>query len=143
MKKLAYIIIGLLLVGCMTNSAKRDDQKVVKEVLNDFVNAVQNKNYGVLENLIDDDFVIYENGLVWNFEEFSRKLEEYNNVNINYVISDLHLIVDAKTAHAQFHNVGTFQHPDTVIILKFIESATFVKENNNWQIKFYHSTHLK
>jgi hypothetical protein len=116
---------------------------MVKKMLNDFITAVQDKDFAELEKLTTDDFVIYENGLVWDFEEFSRKLEEYDSVTIKYDLTDLNLLVDAQTAHAQFHNVGIFNHPDTTIVLYFIESAAFVKENDNWQIKFYHSTHLK
>jgi len=143
MKRLAYVIIGLLLVSCGTISNKKNEEKRVTQVLKDFITAVQDKNFSSLDQLTSDDFVIYENGLVWDFEQFSLKLEEYDSVKINYVIKDLHLIVDENTAHAQFHTEGTFVHPDTTIVLYFIESAAFVKENNNWQIKFYHSTHLK
>lgn len=143
MKKLAYILIGILLVSCTSNSDKRENEKMVRKMLNDFITAVQDKDYAELEKLTTDDFVIYENGLVWDFEEFSRKLEEYDSVTIKYNLTDLNFLVDAQTAHAQFHNVGTFNHPDTTIVLKFIESAAFVKDNDNWQIKFYHSTHLK
>ena len=143
MKKLAYILIGFLLVSCTSSIDKRENEKMVKKMLNDFITAVQDKDFAELEKLTTDDFVIYENGLVWDFEEFSRKLEEYDSVTIKYDLTDLNLLVDAQTAHAQFHNVGTFNHPDTTIVLKFIESAAFVKENDNWQIKFYHSTHLK
>jgi len=143
MKKLVYILMGLLLVSCAANNAKKDDEKKVKALLNDFITAVQDKNFSELDKLTCDDFVIYENGLVWDFGQFSLKIEEYDSVTINYVVKDLHLLVDANTAHAQFHNEGTFVYPDTTIVLYFIESAAFVKENNDWQIKFYHSTHLK
>ncbi len=141
MKNLAYTLLVLLVVGCASHQNKVHDEKVVKQVLNDFITAVQDKNFGELDNLTKDDFVIYENGLVWDFKEFSRKLEEYDSVKITYALSDLHLIVDENTAHAQFHNVGTFVFPDTTIVMKFIESATFVKDNGNWQVQFYHSTH--
>lgn len=141
MKKLAYIIIGILLISCCTSS--NEDEKIVTKVLNEFITAVQDKNYSRLELLTDDDFVIYENGLVWGLEEFSLKLEEYDSVSIAYTLKDLHLMVDNNTAHTQFHNQGIFTHPDTVIVLNFIESATLVKVDNNWKVKFYHSTHLK
>ncbi|MDA3894062.1 MAG: nuclear transport factor 2 family protein [Salinivirgaceae bacterium] len=143
MKKLFYVIFGLLLIACSSNTSKRTNEKIVKNVLNDFISAVEEKNFSALADLTHDDFVIYENGLVWNLEQFTMKLEEYENVGIKYKLKDLHIIVDKNTAHAQFHNQGTFNHPDTVIVLNFIESATFIKHKGNWQVQFYHSTHLK
>jgi len=143
MKNIFLIVIVTVLVSCNSNVNHKNDEKVVKTILNEFITAIQDKNFNKLEDLTSDDFVIYENGLVWNLEKFSLKLEEYDSVSIKYELKDLHFIVDSKTAHAQFHNKGTFQYPDTVIVLNFIESATFVKKNDNWNIKFYHSTHLK
>ncbi len=143
MRKIYYIIISAFLIGCSGSINKKSDKRVVKSVLNQFITAVQDKNYSKIEQLTQDDFVIYENGLVWNLKEFSLELEAYDSVKINYEISNLHLIVDDNTAHAQFSNKGTFVYPDTTIVLNFIESATFINHDNNWQIRFYHSTHSK
>ncbi len=143
MKKIGYIIFGIFLISCASNVNKKSDKKIVKSVLNQFITAVQDKDYSKLDQLTQDDFVIYENGLVWSFEEFSSELEDYDSVKINYELSNLHLIIDNTTAHAQFMNRGTFEYPDTTIVLNFIESATFIKDDDNWQIKFYHSTHSK
>lgn len=142
MKNLIYLLLISFIISCNTSS-HNSDKATVNNVLNDFISAVENKEFSKIEELIGDDFVIYENGLIWTFDEFSLKLEEYDSVKINYNLSNLHFIVDKKTAHAQFHNKGVFEYSDTTITLYFIESATFTKENNNWKINFYHSTHLK
>lgn len=142
MKNLIYLFVFVLMIGCSSINQSLE-KTAVKTVLNDFITAVQNKEFSTIEGLISEDFIIYENGLVWNFDEFSLKLEEYGSVKINYELSDLHLIVDKTTAHAQYINKGTFIYPDTTIMLNFIESATLIKENTNWKITFYHSTHLK
>lgn len=143
MRNLAYLFVVVLMVSCSSISSNKSDKEAVEKVLNTFITAVENKEFSDIEQLIGDDFVIYENGLIWDYNEFAVQLEEYDSVGINYEISNMHLIVDASTAHAQFRNTGIFEYPDTTISLNFIESATFVKENNEWRIMFYHSTHLK
>ncbi|MGE4289048.1 MAG: nuclear transport factor 2 family protein [Salinivirgaceae bacterium] len=122
---------------------QKENHKLIDELLHQFVTAVQEFNYEEMERLTNDDFIIYENGSVWNTKEFFNALEGFQDVKINYNIDKLNIIVDNNTAHAQFINHGTFVYPDTTIHLNFIESSTFVKENGNWTIKFYHSTHLK
>lgn len=143
MKNFIYLLFIFLIVSCNTHVDNRVNEKIVLDLLNDFVNAVENKDYAKLDQLTHDDFVIYENGSVWNYERFSQELEGYQDVKISYELEDIHTMVDQNTAHVQFFNKGTFNHPDTVIHLQFIESATFIRENENWTIKFYHSTHLK
>lgn len=143
MRNIIYLFIVVLMVSCSSTGNRKSDKAAVKKVLNDFITAVQNKEFSDIQSHVGNDFVIYENGLIWDFTEFSLKLEEYDSVKISYDLSNLHLIVDNGTAHAQFRNRGTFSYPDTTIILNFIESATFVKENESWKIMFYHSTHLK
>ena len=142
MKNLIYLFVVVLMASCSSLN-RSSDKATVKDVLNDFITAVQNKEFSKIEDLVAEDFVIYQSGMVWNFQQFSSELEEYDSVMISYELSNLHLILDNKTAHAQFMNKGIFTYPDTIIEMNFIENATFIKENKNWHINFYHSTHLK
>lgn len=143
MRNIFYLIIAILLFSCNGHVDNKDNEKIVLNVLNDFIKAIETKDYAKLDQLTHNDFVIYENGSVWDINRFSQELEGYENVKIKYELENVHSIVDQNTAHVQFLNKGTFVHPDTVVNLQFIESATFIRENSNWTIKFYHSTHLK
>ncbi|MBI9068373.1 MAG: nuclear transport factor 2 family protein [Salinivirgaceae bacterium] len=143
MNRFLIPLMLLLFIGCKNHVDSRVNEKIVLDVLNEFVTSVENKDYAKIDQLTHDDFVIYENGSVWNLERFSQALEGYDSVKISYTLEDIHSIVDHNTAHLQFINKGMFTHPDTVVNLQFIESATLVRENDIWLIKFYHSTHLK
>lgn len=143
MKNLTYLLFLLFMFGCNNHVDNRANEKIVLDVLNDFIEAIENKDYAKLDQLTHDDFVIYENGSVWDYDRFTQELEEYQDVKIVYQLEDIHTMVDKNTAHVQFYNKGTFVYSDTTIHLQFIESATFLREDNNWTIKFYHSTHSK
>ncbi len=143
MKKILFLLVLTGFWACSQKMEQKENHKLIDELLHQFVTAVQEFNYEEMERLTNDDFIIYENGSVWNTKEFFNALEGFQDVKINYNIDKLNIIVDNNTAHAQFINHGTFVYPDTTIHLNFIESSTFVKENGNWTIKFYHSTHLK
>ena len=143
MKNFIYILFVLFFVGCNNHVDNRVNEKIVLDVLNEFVSAIETQDFATLDQLTHDEFVIYENGSVWDYSRFSQELEGYQDVEIKYELEDFHTMVDQNTAHVQFFNKGTFTYPDTVIHLQFIESATFIKKDDNWTIKFYHSTHLK
>lgn len=143
MKKFIFLLVLTSFWACNQQKEQKENQKLIDELLHQFVTAVQDFNYDEMDKLTHDDFIIYENGSVWNTKEFFNALENFQDAKITYQIDKLNIIVDNNTAHAQFINHGTFVYSDTTINLNFIESSTFVKEGGNWTIKFYHSTHLK
>jgi hypothetical protein len=143
MKRILILLAIVSIWGCSQQKSGTDNPKFIKGLLNDFITAIEDYNYEELDKLTHPDFIMYENGSVWNTKEFFQALEGFQEVKITYDIDKLNIIMDHNTAHAQFINHGTFAYPDTTIHLNFIESSTFVKENNIWYIKFYHSTHLK
>lgn len=144
MKHLVLLTIIFLFLGCSTsNYDKKENKRIVNELLVEFLTAVEKNDYDVLDRIVHDEFVIYENGSIWNLERLSTELENFKNVEVKYTLGNVHSIVDENVAHLQFKNIGQFVYPDTTIVLDFIESATFVKEEENWYLRFYHSTHLK
>lgn len=143
MKYLLSLSIVLFLVSCNPNFDKKENKRVVNEMLVGFLTAIENNDYDTLEKLTHNDFVIYENGSVWNLDQLTTELESFKNVNVSYTLGHIHSIVDENVAHLQFKNNGIFAYTDTTLVLNFIESATFVKDNGNWYLRFYHSTHLK
>ncbi len=144
MKYLIPLLIVFLLVGCNDSFNRKEQQKIVNSMLSEFLIAVQDNDYDKLEQLTHKDFVIYENGSVWDLKRLSTELEGFQNVDVTYKLHDIHTIVDENVAHMQFLNTGEFVYPDTTIVLEFIESATFLRDDDDmWFIRFYHSTHLK
>lgn len=142
MKHLLSLLIILLLISCSSNFDKKENKKIVNEMLTEFLHAVEKNDYDVLDRIAHDEFVIYENGSVWDLERLSTELENFKNVEVKYTLSHEHIIVDENVAHVQFKNHGIFIYQDTTVNLDFIESATFVRENESWYLRFYHSTHL-
>ena len=133
------------LVSCNSGYNRNENKKIVKDMLSEFLMAVEENDYDKLQKVVHEDFVIYENGSVWDLTRFSTELENFQNVEVKYKLRNLHTIVDENVAHLQFLNKGKFVYPDTTIVLDFIESATFVRDESSskWSLRFYHSTHLK
>lgn len=132
------------LVSCNSNYNRNENKRIVKNMLSEFLLAVEENDYDKLQKIVHEDFVIYENGSVWDLTRFSIELENFQNVDVKYKLRNVHTIVDQNVAHLQFLNKGKFVYPDTTIVLDFIESATFVRNESNeeWMLRFYHSTHL-
>ena len=144
MKHFIFLSIFAFLISCNTwNSDKKANEKVVNDMLVEFLEAIEKNDYDVMERITHKEFIIYENGTVWDLGQLSTELENFKNVKVTYTLGEVHSIVDEKVSYLHFNNNGNFVYSDTTINLDFIESATFVKEGSIWYLRFYHSTHLK
>lgn len=142
MKYLITFTIIFFLASCNCNFDKKENKTIVNDMLVEFLKAIEDNDYDALDRLTHDDFVFYENGMVWDLERLNTELDNFNNVDVSYEIKHIHSIVDMNVAHLQFETNGKFVYPDTTIMLEFIDGATFVRDNENWYIQFYTSTHM-
>ncbi len=143
MKNLLIIIVAVLALGCQTAPQKKGRPADVEKVLRLFVDAVAQSDMELIDQLVSPGFIIYENGKIWNVDSLYKALEGYRDIKISYNIENVDITADYNTARAIFTNTGTFDFTNTVTTLKFAESATFVKINNQWKVEFYHSTHIR
>lgn len=143
MKKMISLLVLLGLMACVQQPKENNRVTFIEDLLDDFMTAVQEYNYEELDKLTDKDFMMFENGRIWNTKEFLQALEGYQDVKITYDIEKIDIILEQNTAHAHFLNHGTFVYPDTTIYMNFIESCTFKKNDDIWYLHYYYSTHLK
>ncbi|MGA9237938.1 nuclear transport factor 2 family protein [Robiginitalea sp.] len=96
-----------------------------------------------------DDFILLEQGLVWNNDSVSRylldeqvRMEEgqYQRLNrFDYVKS----VQRQNTIWVAYKNYGTWvKGSDTLGTVQWLESAIAIRENNGWKIQQLHSTRM-
>lgn len=97
-----------------------------------------------------DDFILLEQGLVWNNDSIARylldeqkRMEEgqYQRLNrFDYVRS----VQRENTIWVAYKNYGTWvKESDTLGTAQWLESAIATKENNGWKIEQLHSTRME
>ncbi|HEY4111213.1 GDSL-type esterase/lipase family protein [Puia sp.] len=109
----------------------------LKNLVTDFFRGIEEKDTGRMRRLTTDDFVLYEEGLVWNndsgFNNIRRSLPFY----VKYVLSDFVIHVDVHSGDARFNNHADFVFDDTVkMSFDWVESATFRKTADGWKMNF-------
>ena len=96
-----------------------------------------------------DDFILLEQGLVWNNDSIARylldeqkRMEEgqYQRLNrFDYVKS----VQRQNTIWVAYKNYGTWvKGSDTLGTAQWLESAIAIRENNGWKIQQLHSTRM-
>ena len=97
-----------------------------------------------------DDFILLEQGLVWNNDSVARYLldeqkrkegVQYQRLNrFDYVRS----VQRENTIWVAYKNYGTWvKGSDTLGTVQWLESAIAIRENNGWKIQQLHSTRME
>jgi len=96
-----------------------------------------------------DDFILLEQGLVWNNDSIARYLRDeqkrmeegqYQRLNrFEYVKT----VQRENTIWVAYKNYGTWvKGSDTLGTAQWLESAIAIRENNGWKIQQLHSTRM-
>lgn len=150
MKKLISTIVMVffttLSFGQVSNEA---DKKLIKNLVIESFDEIWSKlNSKNIEKYYTKDFLLLENGEVWNNDTIANYLDKAlldkpNPIRIN-TIEIIDTKVTNKTAWVAYHNYATFSI-DGKIVFKahWLESATAILTDKGWKLDMLHSTRIK
>lgn len=122
-------------------SVAASEEEKVEETLKSFFNHISNYNYEGIRAVTSDDFILIENGPVWNTEKFISFIKQFEaDATFSYEFSDMQTTVEGTTAWMVYKNNGIMNRGDQQRHFDWTESAVFNKENDQWKIELLHST---
>ena len=132
--------------GQVSNEAdKASIKNLVLESFNDIWSTLNSKN---IDKYYTKDFLLLENGEVWNNDSIANYLDNAilrkpNPKRMN-TIEIIEIKVANKMAWVAYQNYATFS-TDNKIIRKahWLESATAILTENGWKLEMLHSTRIK
>ena len=108
------------------------------------INVWEDNDFEKMQTLITEDYILYEDGLIWNNDSLIKGLKGYltafPGATFDYRLSNFKTTVGMNVATTYYQNEGKMITPDSTFQFNWIESAFFVKEENEWKISFLHST---
>jgi len=164
MKFLPLLGIALLFCSCQTSvkedlqseneSARSESQEDIDSVKHliegSFQEIWSDLDTARIRAYHTDDFILLEQGLVWNNDSIARyllgeqkRMEEgqYQRLNrFDYVRS----VQSQNTIWVAYRNYGTWvKGSDTLGTAQWLESAIATRENNQWKLQQLHSTRME
>lgn len=91
-----------------------------------------------------DDFILLENGHVWNMDTLVNKMSIPKNAGMKRV-NKFQFIKTEQTeniAWVSYHNTAEFSLNESQQTIHWLESAVLKKEDGRWKIKLLHSTRV-
>lgn len=144
MKKF-YLLFFIAFTSLHGAVAQRtSDEEKIHRVLEGFFQGFSELNIDKLKPYCSDDFVMLEDGSVWNLDTLSFKfMKTRNNAKDFQRVSNIKLL-DTKTyrnmAWTYYNNQAIIKHNGKEITVNWLESAVLDKVENNWKIVLLHST---
>ena len=124
--------------------ATGEDSATLRKLIVDYFDAVAAKNFVQLDTFSTKDFVIYEDGKVWNNDSVFHNIQFHQPFTVKFTLTDFHIFTDARSGEARYHSHPEFVVMDSVhFSIDFIETATFRRTARGWKINMIHVTEEK
>ena len=148
MKKAILIpFILLLLTSFSVRAQEKDtkDQLAIKQTMVSLFDAVSSLNMKAIKQNCTGNFLLLEDGQVWNIDTLENKLlamgSKFTRVN---KLDFITVSVNGQNAWVAYHNTGQFSAADGKSFnINWLESAVLIKQDNHWVVSMLHSTMLK
>ena len=126
--------------SCKHDSSDNNSD-VVKQILFYYFDGIKNRDLQKLNALTTADFVLYEDGKIFNNDSLINLLNSFSKFSAKFELDSLKINVDNNIARIFYTNRGDFIVNDTLpLSFNWLESATFRKENEGWKMDFLDST---
>jgi ketosteroid isomerase-like protein len=140
---LTVVCMAIFLASPAQTSQGQDDTIKIKAVLLDFFNGISTQDFEKLNQSVTSDFVLYEDGRIWNLDSAAMNIRRNMPFSVNYHLSNMKLHVDTQSADITYTNHADFTFAKGKLSLDWIESATFRKSDGTWKINFLQVTTRK
>ncbi|MEE4198232.1 MAG: nuclear transport factor 2 family protein [Bacteroidales bacterium] len=136
-----FIIFFLGFTGCQKPIDPARETQKVQDILQNYFNAVADRNWEELKAVSTNDMILLENGLEWNNDSLIQSIEKYwQGFDLRFTLDFVSTHIDRNSAWIYYRNSATGVKDTIQAEIKWLESACFVKQNEEWKIKLLHST---
>lgn len=145
MRRIVYLIPVALFIfaflSCKSDPTNGSGKEKLKTLLASYYDALAKKDLEKMKSLTASNFVLYEEGVIYNNESAAKSIDELPPFTATFRFDSLNTHIAESNASAYYLREAVFTMQDsTYPPVKFLESATFNKENGEWKIRFLHTS---
>ena len=139
--KYIFLTLSFLMLSSCQNSKMISNEEVMTAFNNFF--EILDRDLDAFDNLITDDFFIFENSRRYSALEFIEFVKTFDIVSSQRRFEDITIDADYNSAHLSLKHFGEFvvNTPEGKVKLEFVwlESCYLVKKAGKLKFKFYFS----
>lgn len=111
--------------------------------MKDYFQALQSHEYEKLYELSTADYILFEQGLIWNNDSIINVFKKNAEVKYNYSLKEFNIKSDCNSAFVSYINYGVIERGDTTFKKNWTESASVRRVNGKLKLEFLHSSAMK
>ena len=138
-KTFLHAFVLMLLISCQPT---KDDPENLKQVLVAYFDGVASKDLKKLNDVTTPDFILFEDGKIWNNDSLATALNKYyKKFSAEFKFEYVSVNMDQESGQITYYN-----HCDCIIndtskmSFNWLENATFKKVDGKWKMNFLHSS---
>ena len=142
MKRTFCLILFALFFNVKSFCQKEKDS--IEGSISNFFDGLSEIDANKLRAYTTDDFILLENGQLWNIDTLVKKMNDPKNAGIKRVnkFQFIKTEQNGNVAWVSYHNTADFSLNEKKQTVNWLESAVLGKENGRWKIKLLHSTRV-
>ncbi|HSR59647.1 MAG TPA: nuclear transport factor 2 family protein [Robiginitalea sp.] len=115
-----------------------------RQVLVDYFRAISDNDFDALKNLSTPDYVLFEDGQIWNNDSLIQALKKMPEASVAYELKDFSFKADCNGSFVSYKNRGMVTLNDTTRLdLNWVESAYVKQVEGVPRLAFLHSSVAK
>ncbi len=143
--KISLLFLFLSVAAFAQTSAEKDEELLKQLIIDSFQDILSDNKQDKLMNYYTEDFVLLENGEVWDLEIIRDYMEQTAGMDklptrINsFSFIDIKIYGDA--AWLAYHNTARFEiNGELLGEMSWLESANAIRTPQGWKLELLHST---
>ncbi|MGB0524849.1 MAG: hypothetical protein ACPGJS_17885 [Flammeovirgaceae bacterium] len=145
MKTFIWFALAFLLFACTPKqeSCKQVSSAEAEKVVKDYFIALQERDFEKLHALSTKDYILFDQGFIWNNDSIINVFLKKPTLKINYELKDFNTQTDCNSAFVSYLNYGVIHLGDTSYNKNWTESAAVRRVDGEVKLAFLHSTAMK
>lgn len=140
-----FLCLFSLLVLFTNKPFAQNEKDSVEASISGFFDGLSTFNNDKMRDYTTADFLLLEDGLVWNLDTLINKIAPRKNMGIERINKFQFIKTEliGSTAWVSYYNTADLKLGDKQQTIRWLESAVLMKEKGRWRIKMLHSTRMK
>lgn len=150
MKKIIlFVSFTVLSITLFAQQNNLKDEQIIKNlIVGSFDDLFSNLSTKNIEQYFTKDFILLENGEVWNSDTLTVHFEKAKQKTVipkrENKFEFINIKIEGNMAWIAYHNQAILTVNNEIIKkVKWLESATAILTEKGWKIQMMHSTRLK
>jgi len=134
-------LLGSLLEAFVGVRAGDRDSLTLRKLVTAYFDGVAAKSFVALDSVVTRDFLIYEDGKVWNNDSVFHNIQYNQPFAVSFTLTNFRIFADTRSGEVRYHSKADFVVADSVrFTLNFLETALCRKTDAGWKISLIHVT---